>query len=104
MIDCEPLSTIESQIRGAVATGAYEEATILLSSYSKQLETHLRGNSPRYDRLAEEIVHTNEFLGWIFRMVSAARAHDAARLVELLSVSPYRGSGANQVHSWGLEG
>jgi hypothetical protein len=98
------LSTIESEIRSAVTTGAYEEVAVLLSRYSKQLETELQKNSPQRDRLAEEIVHTNEFLDWIFRTVSTARAHDAARLAELLSTSLYRRSGANEFHSWQLEG
>ena len=104
MTDCQHLSTIESAIRSAVTTGAYEEVTLLLSRYSKQLETELQKNSLPRDRLAEEIVHTNEFLDWIFRTVSTARAHDAARLTELLSISLYRCSGANEFHSWQLEG
>ena len=104
MTNCEHLSTIESEIRSAVTTCAYEEATLLLSSYSKQLETELQKNSFQCDQLAEEIVHTNEFLDWIFRMVSTAKAHDAARLTELLSISLYRSSETNQFHSWQLEG
>jgi hypothetical protein len=104
MTHCVQLSTIESGVRSAVTKGAYEQATVLLSSYSKQLETELQKKSFPYDQLADEVVHTKEFLDWVFRMVSAARGHDAARLTELLSASLYRRSEPNQLHSWQIEG
>jgi hypothetical protein len=104
MPHCEGLSALESQIRCAAEAGAYEDATLLLSRYSKQLETELQKNSFQRDELMEEIVHTNELLDWVFRLVCTARAHDAAKLTELLSVSPYRSSPANRSHSWQLEG
>lgn len=99
----ERLSAIESEIRGAVTTGAYEEATLQLSGYSKQLETELQNSSFRGDQLAEEMVHATQFLDWIFRMVSAARAHHSAQVTELLSLSRYR-CAEPQVHSWRFEG
>jgi hypothetical protein len=101
---CERLSTIESEIRNAVTTGAYKEATVLLSSYSQQLETELQENSIQPAELSGEIVRTNEFFNWILRMVSTTRAHDAARLAELLSTSLYRKPEANRSRSWQLEG
>lgn len=104
MTHCEQLSAIESEIRNAVTTGAYEEVTLLLSSYSKQLETELQRNSFQGEQLAERIVHTNQLLEWIFRMVSTVKSHDAARLAELLSISLYRRSEANRFHTWQLEG
>jgi len=104
MKNCERLSTIESEIRCAVTSGAYEETIRLLSSYSRLLETELQKNSLQGDELAKEMVGTNEFLAWILCMVSTARAHDAARLTELLSVSLYRKPEANRSRSWQLEG
>jgi len=104
MTRCERLSTIESRIRNALTTSAYEEATLLLSSYSKQLETELQGNSFRDGELADEMLNTAEFLAWIFRMASAAKAHDAARLSELPFISHYRSRETNQCRSWQLDG
>jgi hypothetical protein len=104
MTHCEQLYAIESEIRRSVTTGGYERAILLLSSYSKQLETELQRESFQCDQLADEIAHTNDFLDWIFRMVSTARAHDAGQLTELLSISPYRCPEAIQFHSWQLEG
>ena len=101
---CERLSRIESEIRRAVTTGAYQEATLLLSTYTKQLETELQENSFQCGELAGEMVSTNEFLNWILRMVSTTRAHDAARLAELLCTSLYRRSEPNRPCSWQLEG
>jgi hypothetical protein len=88
----EPLSTIECTLRNAVAAGAYEEADRLLSRYCKQLET------------AGEILHARKLLDWMFRMVSAARAHHAAHLTELLAVVPYRSPKSDRLHSWQVEG
>ena len=104
MTRCERLSTVESSIRGALTTGAYEEATLLLSSYSKQLETELQRNSFQGDELADEVLNTSEFLAWIFRLASAAKAHDAARLLELPFISRYRSDETNQCRSWQLDG
>ena len=101
---CEQLSRIESEIRNAVTTGAYKDATVLLSSYSKQLETELQENSFQCGELAGEMVSTNEFFNWILRMASTTRAHDAARLAELLTTSLYRRSEAIRPCSWQLEG
>ena len=103
MTHCEPLSTIESRIRAALATGAHEEATLLLSSYSKQLETELQRSSFQGPELADQMANTGEFLTWIFRVASASKAHDAARLAKLPSVSHYRSREANQYRSWQLE-
>jgi hypothetical protein len=104
MTHCERLSTIESGIRSALATGAYEEATLLLWSYSKQLETELHNNSFQGRELADQVINSGEFLEWAFRMASAAKAHDAARLSQLLSVSCYRSQEASHCRSWQLEG
>ena len=104
MTRCERLSTIESRIRGALTRGAYEEATLLLSSYSKQLETELQGNAFQDGELVDEMLNTGEFLGWIFRMASTAKAHDAVRLSELPSISHYRSRETNQFRSWQLDG
>ena len=98
------LSAIESELRDAVTTGAYEKADLLLSSYSQQLERELRDGAIQSDQLAEEIAFTSDFFGWIFRMVSAAKSHDAAHLKELVTASLYRRPEANHVHSWQLEG
>jgi hypothetical protein len=103
MAHCEPLSTIESSIRGALATGAYEEATLLLSSYSKQLETELQRNSFQGNELADQMANTSEFLAWVFRIASASKAHDAARLANVPSISHYRSRDTNQDRSWQLE-
>ena len=97
-------STIESAVRDAVTTGNYEQAALLLSDYCQQLQTELQGSSLQGDQLAEEMRHTKDLLDWIFRLVSAARAHDSARLNELLSASRYRGSEADPLHIWKLEG
>jgi hypothetical protein len=104
MTNCEQLSKMESKIRTVVTAGTYEEATLLLCSYCKQLETELQSNSFQCNQTAEVMAHTNEFLDWIFRMASTARAHDAAELAELLLISQYQSSEANQFHSWRLEG
>jgi ribosome-binding protein aMBF1 (putative translation factor) len=101
---CERLYSIESEIRCAVTSGAYKETILLLSSYARLLETELQKNSVQRDELAKEMVSTNEFLAWILRMVSTAKAHDATRLAELLSVSLYRSPEANRSRSWQLEG
>jgi len=100
---CERLSRIESEIRNAVTTGAYKDATLLLSTYTKQLETELQENSIQPPELSGEIVRTNEFFNWILRMVSATRAHDAVRLAELLTTSLYRRSEAIRPCSWQLQ-
>ena len=104
MTRCERLSTIESEIRCAVTSGAYEETVLLLSSYSRLLETELQNGFLQGDELAKEMASTNEFLTWILLMVSTARAHDATRLTELLSVSLYRSPEVNRSRSWQLEG
>ena len=104
MSRCERLSRIESEIRSAVTAGAYKEAGLLLSSYSGQLETALQENSLQRGELAGQIVSTNEFLAWVLRMVSSNKAHDAARLTELLSTSRYRRSEPNRPCSWQLQG
>jgi len=104
MKNCERLSTIESEIRRAVTSGAYDQTILLLSSYSRLLETELQENSLQGDELARLMVSTNEFLARTLCMVSTARAHDAVRLTELLSVSLYRRPEANRSHSWQLEG
>jgi hypothetical protein len=104
MPHCEQLSTIESRIRSALITGSYEEATLLLSSYSKQLETELQRNSFQSCELADEMLNASEFLEWIFRIASAAKAHDSARLSELPSISHYRSREGNPCCSWQLEG
>lgn len=98
------LSAIESEIRGAVANGAYDQAMLLISSYSKQLESELRNGPVEADQLRRELFRTNEFLDWIFRTVSAARSHDAAQLTGLVSTQRYRREKAAPLHSWQLEG
>ena len=98
------LSTIETAVRSAVSTGAYEEATLLLSRYSKQLGTELQNGTFQGYQLSDEIARTNNLLDWIFRMVSAAKSHDTAQLSELRSASSYRRALADEVHSWRLEG
>jgi hypothetical protein len=87
-----------------MTTGAYKEATLLLSSYTKQLETELQNNSFQRAELAQEIASTNEFLAWTLRMAASIRAHDSARLAELLSMSHYRKSATNRPCSWQLHG
>ena len=100
---CERLSTIEAEIRKLVTTGAYKDATLLLSTYTKQLETELQENF-HPGELSAEIVKTNEFFNWILRMVSTTRAHDAVRLTELLTTSLYRRPEPTRPCSWQLEG
>ncbi|SRR5260370_14926845 len=98
------LSAIESELRGAVTTGAYEKAELLLSIYSQQLEKELKSGAFPSDQLAEEISYTSDFFDWIFRVVSAAKSHDSAHLIEVLTASSYRRSGTDRLHSWQLEG
>jgi len=98
------LSTIESELRSAVTSGVYAEATRLLSSYSKQLETEMKSGAFPSDQLAEEMSHTNDLFDWIFRMVSAAKSHDSSHLIDILTASSYRGPGTDRLHSWQLEG
>jgi hypothetical protein len=98
------LSTIESALRSAVTSGIYAEATRLLSSYSKQLETELQNGAFQSDQLEEEMSHTSDLFDWVFRMVSAAKSHDSAHLIEVLTASSYRRSGTDRLHSWQLDG
>jgi|SRR5579872_7432665 len=98
------LSTIESALRSAVISGVYAEASRLLSSYSKQLERELKSGAFPSDQLAEEMSHTSDLFDWIFRMVSAAKSHDSAHLIEVLTATSYRRSGTDRLHSWQLEG
>jgi hypothetical protein len=64
----------------------------------------LKSGAFQSDQLAEEMSHTSDLLDWIFRMVSAAKSHDSAHLIEVLTVSSYRRPGTDRLHSWQLEG
>jgi hypothetical protein len=71
------LSALEAAIRGAVSTGVYADADRLLSSYCRQLKT------------ADQILHAQDLLEWMFRMTRAARAHHMGHLKHLSAVAQY---------------
>jgi hypothetical protein len=71
------LSALEAAIRSAVSTGVYADADRLLSGYCQQLKT------------ADQILHARNLIEWMFRMTSAARAHDMGHLKNLSAVAQY---------------
>src|SRR5688572_30361217 len=97
MTDDSPLSTLIFSIRAAVASGAYEQAGGLLATYCERLPAS-------GDRLAQELTRATDLFDWMFRMVSAARAHDTAQLTALRRASPYRHPKVDAGPSWQLDG
>jgi hypothetical protein len=83
---------LENSIREAVARGAFAEANRLLSGYCEQLRT------------AEELSQAKELFDWMLQRTSAARAHDAARLKELIVAMQYRRRPADRLHTWQIDG
>jgi hypothetical protein len=87
-------------IRRAVAADAYEEAGRLLSTYCEQL----RMSPMPGDQMAQEVGRARDLFAWMFKVVSAAQAHDTARLAALRRSFVYRSPKTAEGHSWQLEG
>ena len=83
---------LEHSIREAVARGAFGEANRLLPEYCEQLRT------------ADELSRAKELLEWMLQRTQAARAHDAARLSELMSAMQYRQRPVDRLHTWQIDG
>lgn len=81
----------EEAIRRAVATGAYAEAGLLLDGYCSRLET------------PDDASRARNLLNWMFRTVSAARAHDQATLRGLAATAQYFRRGQDRGGTWKID-
>ena len=83
--------TILEEFRRAVAQGDYGNAQALVARLPRALAT------------LEEVEQVRNVLAWAIPMVRIHRAHDAARLAELVRSAAYRPRGKGR-STWTLEG